>query len=200
MIIFDLDGTLSDCEHRRHFVDPLKCHPDYYRKPCQSCNNGSTHDIDPQFHKITHQLWKRDWKSFYEACEKDKPINQSLIIMHYLKEIIGERVQIWSERCESVRAKTNTWLLMNGITDINLIKNLKMRPEGLDCPQERLFEYFLFQSQAEEKKPMKEGEWISLYNGNFKHIEMAFLSHKPTINLFRSHGIFVFDCRQNENN
>lgn len=21
MIIFDLDGTLSDCEHRRHFVD-----------------------------------------------------------------------------------------------------------------------------------------------------------------------------------
>ena len=24
MIIFDLDGTLADCEHRRHFVDPEK--------------------------------------------------------------------------------------------------------------------------------------------------------------------------------
>lgn len=28
MIIFDLDGTLADCEHRRYFVDPSK-NPDY---------------------------------------------------------------------------------------------------------------------------------------------------------------------------
>ena len=24
MIIFDLDGTLADCEHRRHLVEPEK--------------------------------------------------------------------------------------------------------------------------------------------------------------------------------
>ena len=24
MIVFDLDGTLANCEHRRHFVYPLK--------------------------------------------------------------------------------------------------------------------------------------------------------------------------------
>lgn len=24
MIIFDLDGTLANCDHRRHFVDPIK--------------------------------------------------------------------------------------------------------------------------------------------------------------------------------
>lgn len=36
MIIFDLDGTLANCEHRRHFVDPeielrpILSHPNYY--------------------------------------------------------------------------------------------------------------------------------------------------------------------------
>lgn len=36
MIIFDLDGTLANCEHRRHFVDPaiklrpIASHPNYY--------------------------------------------------------------------------------------------------------------------------------------------------------------------------
>lgn len=44
MIIFDLDGTLADCEHRRWLIDKTK-------------RNGSP-----------------NWGAFYAACVDDKPI------------------------------------------------------------------------------------------------------------------------------
>lgn len=39
MIIFDLDGTLADCEHRRHFVD-LPGFPHYF-----ACTDGNIYSI-----------------------------------------------------------------------------------------------------------------------------------------------------------
>lgn len=192
MIIFDLDGTLADCEHRRHFVHPT----------CSECKQTLTNEIkfDLGWHcqypcdHVTHKSdWKPDWKAFYEACDQDKLIEPTYKILSSLQYQGWGPIQIWSGRCESVREKTNTWLLMNGFTDNELLETLKMRPEGLDCPQERLFEHWLRERSSDYMESLLNGTTFKNHN-----IQMAFLSHKPTIDLFRRHGIFVFDCAQND--
>src|SRR6202161_2749071 len=103
MIIFDLDGTLSDCEHRRHFVDPRK------NKFCQP--HSIEQEIGGYWDTRTGKEFKPDWKSFYEACDKDKPIEKprSLLYDLYSSDSCKD-IQIWSGRCESVRDKTMDWL------------------------------------------------------------------------------------------
>ena len=72
MIVFDLDGTLADCSHRRHFVDP-RCNPDYENKPQPfDWTDPTTSYIDHWVNKKTNKEdWKPDWKAFFEACDKD---------------------------------------------------------------------------------------------------------------------------------
>ena len=128
MIIFDLDGTLADCEHRRHFIDP----------------NSVNHlrDEDGYYNVLTGEKWKPDWQSFYDACDKDEPIIQVIDIWN-LQISLGMMGihQIWSGRSESVRKKTDQWL------DKNLLcfesHQLKMRPIGNTEPDEVLKERWL---------------------------------------------------------
>ncbi len=180
MIIFDLDGTLADCEHRRHFVDSLGDHPDYYREPCKSCSDGSHHKIDPQIHKITGEKWKQDWKSFYEACEKDLPIEP---VIEYWNDQISlgamDANMIWSGRCESARDKTEKWLEYH-ILCFNS-NQLKMRPIGNTEPDEVLKERWLDEAIAEGKT-----------------IDFVFDDRPKAIKMWRRRGIFVFNCCQHD--
>lgn len=192
MIIFDLDGTLADCEHRRHFVDPNK-NPHYVARfpDIMKCNVFT----EPVWlHEDTGEKFKPDWKAFYEACDLDKPIEP---VIKVFNELIHKNtnIEIWSGRCESVKDKTIDWLTLNVKTDFysDFFPKLKMRPEGLDCPQERLFEHWLRERSSDYMESLLNGTTFKNHN-----IQMAFLSHKPTIDLFRRHGIFVFDCAQND--
>src|ERR1700687_4952803 len=108
MIIFDLDGVLADCEHRKHFVvKPKKpqctCDPECYEYHGQMC--AWYEYID----------WKPDWDAFYEACDKDKPVQPVIDVLNnlraYEEEIHAYKldVQIWSGRSELVRVKTQEW-------------------------------------------------------------------------------------------
>lgn len=136
MIIFDLDGTLADCEHRRHFVDPRK-------RDCK-CGNKLNHIC----YKCKH--WQPDWPAFYEACDKDEPIH---IVIEVFKSISDEHeVQIWSGRCESVRGKTIEWLCNNGIIPPLHVFELKMRPIGDNTPDEVLKERWLDEAMAAGNK------------------------------------------------
>lgn len=160
MIIFDLDGTLADCEHRRHFVDPRK---------------------DPNY--IDRLPWKPNWKAFYEACDQDERIEPVVNILCSL--IKNYEIQIWSGRCESVREKTECWLLnnifLNGFPyDITI----KMRPVGDYTPDDQLKERWLEETYEETK-------W-----GRRSPIEMVFDDRPKVVKMWRDHGIFVFDCNQ----
>ena len=53
MIVVDLDGTLADCEHRRHFVT----HKKYLMYSAQ--------DPSEEFPALPD--WKPDWNAFFEA-------------------------------------------------------------------------------------------------------------------------------------
>jgi len=122
IIIFDLDGTLADIEHRRHFVRgpadrgirPPPGHPD---------NN-----------------WKPDWDAFYQACVDDLP-NQPVIDMWQTLRSSPRQYILWilSGRSEVVRPKTEFWLEMHHIAPHRLL----MRPEGDNTPDEQLKRFWV---------------------------------------------------------
>lgn len=173
MIIFDLDGTLADCEHRRHFVVKPKqpectCDPQIYGYDEPPCD---IHDwID----------WKPDWKSFYEACDKDPPIQPVIDIWNQQISLgMMDVHQIWSGRCESVRDKTEKWL------DKHLLcfnpKNLKMRLIGDSTPDDVLKE-----------------QWLDEAINDGKTIDFVFDDSETCCNMWKRRGIFVFNCCQHD--
>lgn len=173
MIIFDLDGTLADCEHRRHFVEK-NVYCDHWHKipnhPIQMC--------DPC--KIRFKNWKPDWKSFYEACDKDIPIEPVIEIWNDQISLgsMGDHL-IWSGRCESVRDKTEKWLSDNLLCFDP--KQLKMRPIGDSTPDDVLKE-----------------KWLDEYISKGQEIKFVFDDRPKVIRMWRRRGIFVFNCCQHD--
>ena len=125
--IFDLDGTLANIEHRRHFVA-----------------GGN-----------------RDWDSFFEACDKDEPIDDVIALLEDLVNA-GHHVEIWSGRSAQVQDKTLAWLDKH----INLERKIdsfgvaayyrygfelltNMRPEGDYRPDTELKQIWLDQFHQE---------------------------------------------------
>jgi hypothetical protein len=181
MIVFDLDGTLADCEHRRHFVDCYNYDQSEkgYSK-LRTCDCEYPHAYDPWIHKETGEKWKPDWKSFYKACDKDEPIREVIIVLDQFYNN-DEKIFIWSGRCESVRNKTEKWIDKHiGKHKIDL---LKMRPIGDATSLYRLKE-----------------KWYDLHNLNdpINNIDFAFDSDPESIKMWKRRGIFVFNCCQHE--
>lgn len=170
MIIFDLDGTLADCEHRRHFVQV-----DHERNIMKAFNAGNI-TLD-EFKKS----WKPDWNSFHEDCHKDLPVWPVVTVMEslFLNNVTlqEKEIQIWSGRCESVRDKTEYWLKY--IVGENTYSKLQMRPIGDSTPDDVLKEKWLDEALAEGKK-----------------IECVFDDRPKVLKMWRRRGIFVFDCNQ----
>lgn len=183
MIIFDLDGTLADCEHRRHFVDSSL--------PCP------TREKAEEFIR-TGCKWKPNWKEFFEACDKDSPI-EAVIDLWNQQISLGmmDIHQIWSGRCESMRDKTEKWL------DKHLLcfnpKNLKMRPVGDNTPDDELKERWFYE-YYDSLFPKLDKDAIegTEYHRKDK-IDFIFDAHAKSIKMWRRKGIFVFDCNQDDN-
>jgi len=182
MIVFDLDGTIADCEHRRNFVDPskrddvrfiyddmedlcqcfaLKGHY-YYKDRFKMCEPSEPIRFIP------------DWKAFYEACDQDKPIEPVCELFDDLA--VNNEIEIWSGRCESVREKTYTWLYDN-IPFSGQV--LRMRPIGDYTPDDILKEKWLDEAISQGKK-----------------IDFVFDDRKKVCDMWRRRGIFVFDVNQ----
>lgn len=183
MIIFDIDNVLADCSHRMHFIakNYLKGCSHWHsipNHPCEMCNEC----------KIKWKNWKKDWPAFYEACDKDLPIEQVISIWNDQISLgmMGNHA-IWSDRCESARDQTEKWL------DKHLLcfepHQLKMRPIGNTEPTHVLKERWL-----QECWPKLEANNEKTYRRT--DIEMAFESDPDSIAMYRRR-IFVFDCRQN---
>ncbi len=189
MIIFDLDGTLADCEHRRHFVDASKNSDyEYSNFGKDPITHEPTCDHNPRWHRKDNWdiKFKPEWKAFYEACDKDEVIIP--VMFTFCRYWIGgkpEHVEIWSGRCESVKEKTLQWLLNNWFLglfehEINVLRKIiKMRPIGDYTPDDQLKERWLDEALAEGK-----------------NIEMVFDDRPKVVRMWRRRGIFVFDCNQ----
>lgn len=174
MIIFDLDGTLAECEHRRNFVDKS------YLEGCNHWHEIPHHPIDLCDEcKSRFRSWKPDWKSFYKACDKDIIIDSTMRIFFKLWDSYEIPIEIWSGRCESVRDKTQQWLLDHGFPVGCFVK---MRPIGNSDPDEVLKERWLDDHLAAGRKP----------------IDFVFDDRPKVIRMWRRRGIFVFNCAQHD--
>lgn len=176
MIIFDLDGTLANIDHRRHFVDQKK-------------SWGSENPI--RQHEVDSGKWKPDWKAFYNSCDEDKP-NQPVIEMWDNRISLGMmgHDQIWSGRCESVREKTIAWL-QHHLCAFQP-EQLKMRPIADSTPDDQLKERWLDEYLKETCQWPKLGE---IYKGS---IDCVFDDRPKVIRMWRRRGIFVFNCCQHD--
>lgn len=176
MIIFDLDGTLADCEHRRHLI----------QKPWDFCYNCYMLLKNAEKHsefdacgmcKRNPFTWKEDWQAFYESCDQDKPIEPAIKVFYGLLETRDfSQMEIWSGRCESVRHKTESWLINNALP---LGINLKMRPIGDYTPDDVLKE-----------------KWLDEAIAKGKTINFVFDDRKKVVEMWQRRGIFVFDVSQ----
>jgi hypothetical protein len=181
MIIFDLDGTLADCEHRRHLVDPSK-NPEYSLR-CNPKPKGNFQEDEGWYHITSNKKFKPDWDAFHEACNKDEPIRATCeMFLSLAYEPYNREIEIWSARSESTRAVTISWLEQHipefeKSSYINRI--LKMRPLGEYTPDEQLKE-----------------RWLDEVLAQGKTIDFVFDDRVKVVRMWRRRGIFVFDVNQ----
>lgn len=194
MIIFDLDGCLADCEHRRHFVDPEKNQEYHWTCFDPLSGNNLIENWGWWNQEKPPNKFIPDWKAFYEACEagdKDLPVEPVIEIFRQLNddEYNNTEIQIWSGRCESVREKTEIWLKKYCSFGYMNCRKLKMRPIGENTPDAELKEKWL--DEYLSLPTMDFGE-----NGIMPKIDFVFDDSKKVRDMWRRRGIFVFDVNQ----
>lgn len=192
MIIFDLDGTLANCEHRRHFVDRSKA------TGLRNCDNrcGTSNAI-----LDCNCSWQPNWPAYYEACDKDESIMPVIHMLEYIGEgkeygcdtpwVDYEGIQIWSGRCESVKKKTEKWLAKHVKYFHENSPILKMRPIGDNTPDDDLKERWLNGRCADLITAQIEGKNPCRHDINF-----VFDANPKSIMMWQRRGIFVFNCLQ----
>lgn len=104
LVVFDLDGTLANCDQRvaAILLDPEQGYP--------------------------HKRAKPDWAAFYEACDQDEPIDHAIQTLQAFYDA-GHDVRIWTARSDAVKDKTIDWLLMNGVP-AEVASQILMRPDN----------------------------------------------------------------------
>lgn len=199
MIIFDLDGTLADCEHRRHLIDPAK-----YPNICEYSNYYINARGDPIIdldgkaswrYKRNGKPFEHGWNAFYKACYDDECIYPTWSCFNTLRQ--WHTINIWSGRCESVRDKTIKWLMNKTPLTCSYWSEktwnhiLKMRPIGDNTPDDVLKEKWL-------------DEYLSMpvmdeVDGDINNINFVFDDRPKVVRMWRRRGIFVFNCCQHDN-
>lgn len=168
MIIFSLEA-LADDSHRRHFIEPPKRF--FYVKEDLYQHDETGRELN----------WQPDFQSYYDACDGDRIISPTMRLLDFIA-MNGQpnKIQIWTSRYESDQEKTMKWLKNYSFGfachEFDLI--LKMRPIGDNSPAHELKERWLNEHIAHAR------------------IDFIFETDPQSIAMFRSHGIFVFDCNQ----
>ena len=87
IILCDLDGTLADCSHRLHHIQP---------KPYQEGDGEK-------------MVSEKNWSAFFAASGEDTPVDHMLKL---LSAINREQFEVWitSGRSDECRPQTEIWL------------------------------------------------------------------------------------------
>lgn len=162
LYIFDLDGTLADLKHRRHFVEKPQCTcpPGSLQPACNTCIGFATGTLK----------YKPNWDAFHAACVDDTPIRPVIDTLCNLR-MSGCDIYIWSGRMNTVLAETRQWLLKHvGLTNAN---ELRMRPAGDFTPDDQLKESWLLAMNPEDRA----------------RLVMVFDDRDRVVAMWRKHGI-----------
>lgn len=105
--VFDLDDTLRNSSHRRHFIIP----------PGQVYVEYTAINPPGDF--------KPDWDAFFAASIDDPPIAAGMDLLKALYHA-GHEIEIWTAAREDYRAETLDWLARNGVPD-GLLTHMRPR-------------------------------------------------------------------------
>jgi hypothetical protein len=120
VVVFDLDGTICDIEHRRHLIDATKAHPFH-------------EEISFNDHRKLLEEFKPDWDGFYAACVDDTP-KWPLIVLARQFFACGFKVFIVSGRSDAVAEQTKKWLTDHDVP----FHTLLLRPAAVHTPDHEL--------------------------------------------------------------
>lgn len=203
MIIFDLEGVLANCEHRRPLVDPT-LNIDYILQGY----DGQGKIIEEKgvyTHILTGKRFKPLWKSFHEACDKDSVIEPTKIMYEKIAySPFSSHVEIWTGRCESQREKTLKWIIENfywsGVNENYLSETLIMRPIGDNIPlhelKEKWFDEYM-DSKCPKLPPASQETDEKIFTRK-NPLDFVFESDVASMAMWNRRGIFVFDCNQRD--
>lgn len=83
-VVVDMDGTLADCEHRRHYVRPV------FPPHTFGCANATTHGNNERCPALgcaaNIKPPKKDWPAFFRECSADTPIEPIAQLVHTLSK------------------------------------------------------------------------------------------------------------------
>ena len=162
LYIFDLDGTLADLKHRRHFVELQDGSTVLVERDHRAIYRGK-HDVVEDnvwvefpetgiwaYHK-SDVTFKPNWDAFHAACVDDKPIQPVIELLLSLE--LRAEVWIWSGRMSTVREQTILWLDQNVIANdcMDMDTILTMRPAGDYTPDDQLKESWLKAMSPEDR-------------------------------------------------
>lgn len=134
--LVDIDGTIANCEHRKHYIDNVIRVGDIV-SPRNISNAslyaGKVEAIEderavvndwlkplpegwPKYHKYPDLNMVRKhkcWNKFFEACKDDSPIQSTIDVVKALSNTWS--VVFMSGRPETYREVTESWLNKNGL-------------------------------------------------------------------------------------
>lgn len=170
-IVFDLDGTLADPEHRNHILKR-----NWPERPDAM-----------------------DWDEYFHACEGDAPIEHTINVFRGLRGRLLDQnvIEIWSGRSEGagclVRKKTMAWLRHHvchgfvGYETSDFFRPpegrwqdivLRMRPHGDHRPDYEIKREWLNEARAHRMAP-----------------ELVFEDRDQVVSMWRSEGVPCFQVK-----
>lgn len=147
--------------------------------------DGTLADISHRVHFIEGE--KKDWESFYEKMEDDKPIEAGLTLMnalfsygHYVDKDI--EIVFCTGRPEKYRHQTSEWLY-NNVRFLPFMRqaNLLMRIDGDH------------RSDVEVKKEM-----LDCIRQTGYEVIMAVEDRKRVVDMWRENGVPCFQCAKGD--
>ena len=102
--------------------------------------DGTLADDSHRLHHILDPDTPKDWDSYFNECNWDVPIKQTIDFWNDLYKA-GVKVPIWTGRSEIVRGKTIQWLCENvneDFGDDTKFTEIKMRPVNDYCSTNEL--------------------------------------------------------------
>ena len=87
--------------------------------------DGTLADGAHREHWITREAGKKDWRSYFAACDRDLPHSGIVAVFRAMKAA-GHDVEIWTGRSAEVADKTEAWLRHHGLDGVPI----KSRLEG----------------------------------------------------------------------
>lgn len=140
--------------------------------------DGTLADISHRLHFIEGE--KKDWDAFYNTCDKDKPIQNTLDLLTDLYFSACANIIILSGRSDAVKEKTIKWLKDNlGIVFFTLY----MRKAGDHRPDVEVKQEWL-------------DEWLKHHNK--EEITGVFEDRKQVVDMWRKNGITCYQVAEGD--